>query len=261
MNDIRMWREVIVAMLKPNTDFGWHTGGHDDGDFARSFNDGDDDITDSTSESKTVLQIHDVGDGAIEMSPIRGHQEKGSILQHVANHLKSDPEVVRKAVWRDRGEMIHASEELKGDKAFVLSAIEVSSGGAEKVGDVEMLDNPMGTPRTPMAATWHSTTSTLYVRVTLKSRDTLYVKVSPFGGRVTRVRMMQQERGQSKGEELTSIVRVGDTLAFVGDLPVTDATTHAEVGAMLRNAAYPVVLRFNIPAELHHWEEEEEEHV
>ena len=38
MNDIRMWREVIVAMLKPNTDFGWHTGGHDDGDFARSFN-------------------------------------------------------------------------------------------------------------------------------------------------------------------------------------------------------------------------------
>jgi hypothetical protein len=46
----------------------------------------------------------------------------------VAKHLQSDPEVVLEAVRRDRGEIMHASEELKGDKAFVLSAIEVSSG-------------------------------------------------------------------------------------------------------------------------------------
>ena len=63
-----------------------------------------------------------------------------SILQHVAKHLRSDPEVVLEAVRRDCDELLHASEELKGDKAFVLSAIDACGGAAglvdESVGRV-----------------------------------------------------------------------------------------------------------------------------
>ena len=54
---------------------------------------------------------------------------KSSILRHVAKHLQSDPDVVLQAVRRDGGEMMHASEELKGDKTFVLNAIEVGGSG------------------------------------------------------------------------------------------------------------------------------------
>ena len=35
---------------------------------------------------------------------------------------------------RDRGEIFHASEELRGDKAFVLSAIEVSNSSGSDDG-------------------------------------------------------------------------------------------------------------------------------
>ena len=54
---------------------------------------------------------------------------KSSILRHVAKHLQSDPDVVLQAVRRDGDEMMHASEELKGDKTFVLNAIEVGGSG------------------------------------------------------------------------------------------------------------------------------------
>ena len=36
INDIRRWREVVVAMLKPQTDFGWHHHESIDGDAAKS---------------------------------------------------------------------------------------------------------------------------------------------------------------------------------------------------------------------------------
>jgi hypothetical protein len=74
-------REVVVAMLKPHTDFGWH--GHDDMSNAektmlirthsfasRSVNGGDGGITDGETKT-TVLQIHDAAQeeegGGVEM--------------------------------------------------------------------------------------------------------------------------------------------------------------------------------------------------
>ena len=135
MSDIRTWREVIVAMIKPHTDFGWHghSGGMSDAAKAllirsqtHALEDGDVFVGDE--EKKTEFGVHVAG-GPIEMSQLKGdHPGHGSILRHVAKHLQSDPEVVLEAVRRDRGEIMHASEELKGDKVFVLSAIEVGSG-------------------------------------------------------------------------------------------------------------------------------------
>ena len=87
INDIRRWREVIVAMLKPHTDFGWHHHGSNDGDAAKTMrrslsskgfearaggvggsddNGDESDIVDD-AESKTVLQIHDAGEKGVEM--------------------------------------------------------------------------------------------------------------------------------------------------------------------------------------------------
>ena len=144
MSDIRTWREVIVAMLEPHSDFGWR--GHS-GDGERSASKAllirsqphaleDGDVFVGDEEKKTEFGMHDAG-GPIEMSQLRGDPDNGSILRHVAKHLQSDPEVVLEAVRRDRGEIMHASEELKGDKAFVLSAIEVGSGSGGSSGGVD----------------------------------------------------------------------------------------------------------------------------
>ena len=191
MKDIRTWREVLVAMLKPDTDFGWHGNPDDLSDAARTLlirsqshgemraARGDEEETKMEVQIRDAGGSHGSGGGAIEMirvnnpmlatpesSPRRlatpagawnkniaaersggggggggdgGGQQEGSmssILQHVGKHLQSDPEVVLAAVRRNRGEIFHASEELRGDKAFVLSAIEVSnSSGSDGGGD------------------------------------------------------------------------------------------------------------------------------
>ena len=106
--------------------------------------------------------------------------------------------------------------------------------------------------KTP-AGTWHANpqlskdSKLLHVEMTLQSRDAdLGVRIRD-GGAVAKVRTPNP--AQQGGRDRTSRVRVGDTLVLVGGQPVTSATTHAEVGAMLRAAAYPLVLMFGRPGE------------
>ena len=154
IHDIHRWREVIVAMLKPQTDFGWHRREHIDDDAAETMRSKSSIWSSSHDDGETKVEMvcydnpkamEDLSDLGTDVSSGRGGsggvgggggQQEGStissILQHVGKHLQSDPEVVLAAVRRDRGEMFHASEELRGDKAFVLSAIEVSiSSGSD----------------------------------------------------------------------------------------------------------------------------------
>jgi hypothetical protein len=186
MKDMCTWREVIVAMLKPTTDFGLHrvpAGEFDMSDTAKSLMiqtrsgvvhaAGDaENVAVDDDETKTQVQIHDGGDG-----------------------------------------------------------------GGGGVGAFEMAS--FGSPMPAMPPT----TPKLHVKVTLRSRaaeSAMGIKISPVGGKVVKVRMRKEK-------QLTSIVRTGDILVLVGDQPVTSTTTHAEIGTMLRTAAYPVVLRFSCP--------------
>ena len=213
MKDIRTWREVLVAMLKPDTDFGWH-GNPDD-----------------LSDAARTLLIRSQSHG--EMHAARGDEEETKMEVQIRDASGS-----------------HGS----GGGSIEMTRI-----------DNPMLTTPKSSPRrlaTP-AGTWHKNAAggggtarggtarggTLLpaVTVTLQSRDAdLGVRIRD-GGAVAKVR--KPNPAQQGGRELTSRVRVGDTLVLVGDQPVTSATTHAEVGAMLRVAAYPLVLTFGRPGE------------
>ena len=147
MKDIGTWREVLTAMLKPRTDFGWYGASDDMSDAARALlikreshhagavGESSDEEEEKGAESKVQIYDDGAGEVAIEMAHIgRGNQQSsgsanisptsnsGSILQHVAKHLRSDPEVVLEAARRDHGEIRHAAaEELNAIE--VLSAI------------------------------------------------------------------------------------------------------------------------------------------
>jgi hypothetical protein len=106
------WREVIVAMLKPKTDFGWHHRGHNDGDAGkmmrrslssigfearvgrggRGDDNGDESDIADDAESKTVLQIHDAGKIGVEMD-------------HYNNpvHYNNPPPTCHLVLWSDGG--------------------------------------------------------------------------------------------------------------------------------------------------------------
>ena len=103
-------REVVVAMLQPHTDFGWH-GSYDDTcmsnvekrtllrvsprvssmdvekqmQIASSIDDDEDAIKISDSETKTVLQIHDAG---------RGTEEGGGDVVHLDNPMETTPKAL-----------------------------------------------------------------------------------------------------------------------------------------------------------------------
>ena len=86
--------------------------------------------------------------------------------------------------------------------------------------------------------------------VYIASRDTgLGFKLSQVGGTVTKIRVQDCEEYEKQVASLSVVdrVRVGDRLVRVGDQPVTGATTHAEVDAVLWNAQYPLVLTFSLP--------------
>ena len=176
----------MVAVLKPHADFGWH-GGYGDMSKAEkktlirshSVVDDDDHSFIGDEETKTVLQIHDAGEGG------------GGI------------------------EMVH-------------------------------FDNPMANTQKPSRRSKLSKDSKLlHVEMTLQSRDAdLGVRIRN-GGAVAKVRTPNP--AQQGGQHPTSRVRVGDTLVLVGDQPVTSATMHVEVRAMLRTAAYPLILTFGRP--------------
>ena len=147
VKDIGTWREVLTAMLKPRTDFGWYGASDDMSDAARALlikreshhagavGESSDEEEEKGAESKVQIYDDGAGEVAIEMAHIgRGNQQSsgsanisptsnsGSILQHVAKHLRSDPEVVLEAARRDHGEIRHAAaEELNAIE--VLSAI------------------------------------------------------------------------------------------------------------------------------------------
>lgn len=129
--------------------------------------------------------------------------------------------------------------------------------GAEKT-VLEICDvgeTPRQTPPVHVGM-WHTNAGeggandALHVLVMLASHHTdMGVQISQVGGKVTRVRVRDHGRVISEGHlALLPFARVGDTLVRVGEQPVTDATTRAEVDVMLRDAVYPLALRFRIPA-------------
>ena len=116
INDIRCWREVIVAMLKPQTDFGWHNHGGDAAETmqkslssngfearagekgGRGGDNGDEsDIVDD-AESKTLLQIHDAGKMGVEIDqynnpPPTCHLDLGSVVGIAVSFGATSPRV------------------------------------------------------------------------------------------------------------------------------------------------------------------------
>jgi hypothetical protein len=223
MKDIKVWREVVVALLKPHADFGWHGQSNDMSD------------EDKTMKKKSMSRNWKVlvasvrpgggsksgGKGGGPVAGVSEEKEQDTAL-HIRNASTRSSGAGNPAIDTSTIEMvdnpIHSSFRLTGS---ILSGGGVSS---KSVNDKQ----PNGVEE--------------YSSIVLASPDAkMGVKISQVGGIVTKVRTLRGGRG---GGAATSTVQVGDRLMLVGNTLVSDDMTHSAVGALIRGSSFPLVLTF-----------------